>query len=116
MGFGFTVLDLLWKRSSVLLLPAWAVYLSCIRGGREERRHMTDDVCDLGARRSLVSGDMAGSRLPESTAAKYYLPPLSLTFLSEKQRKSKYREEMEFLWTLLMFMTPQTQSGYTEVC
>lgn len=44
-----------------------------------ERKHETDDVCDLGVTRNLVSGDAAGSRLPRSTATKYSLCPQTIT-------------------------------------
>lgn len=73
-----------------------------------ERKHKTDDVCELGATRSLVSGDMSGSRLPKSTARKYYLFPQSITVIFEKQGKTDYRKEMAVLQSSLMFVTPQT--------
>lgn len=56
-----------------------------------ERKHGTDDVCDLGVTRNLVSGDAAGSRLPRSTATKYSLCPQSITvgFLSQESETAE---------------------------
>lgn len=72
------------------------------------RKHKTDDVSDLGATRSLVSGDMSGSRLPKSMATKYYLFPQSIIVIFEKQGKSDYSKEMVFLQPFLTFVIPQT--------
>lgn len=75
-----------------------------------ERKHETDDVCDLGVTRNLVSGDAAGSRLPRNTAAEYSLCPQSITIVFfEVPGKSDCRKEMVFLQPL-MFVTPQTSS------
>lgn len=73
-----------------------------------ERKHETDDVCDLGVTRNLVSGDAAGSRLPRSTATKHSSCPQSITVVFfEVPGKSGCRKEMVFLQPL-MFVTPQT--------
>lgn len=75
-----------------------------------ERKHETDDVCDLGVTRNLVSGDAAGSRLPRGTATKYSLCPQSITgSYFEMPGKSDCRKEMVVLQPL-MFLTPQTSS------
>lgn len=50
----------------------------------------------------------SGSRLPKSTATKYYLFPQSMTVTFERQGKSDYRKEMVFLQSLLEFVTPLT--------
>lgn len=75
-----------------------------------KRKHKTDDVCDLGGARSLVSGDVTGNRLPKHTAAKCYLFPQPIRVLFEEQGKSDHSEEEFCLQSSLMFVTPQTSS------
>lgn len=57
-----------------------------------ERKHETDDVCDLGVTRNLVSGDAAGSRLPRSTATKHSLCPQSITLVFRGARKVRLQK------------------------